>query len=190
VVLRVLHRPPLTDRLRAELVEVWVAATNAGGALGLTAPTDAAAAEQLAQPLWQRLGAGIDELVVGRLPEPGDEGAGRLAGWYVLERREGPLSPHWRTLKRLQIHPAHQGQGHGSALLNSADDVARRLGLEALHLTVRGGTGTERFYLARGYREVGRIPRALRLTADDVRDEIHLHKDLRAPRPGERSPGG
>jgi GNAT superfamily N-acetyltransferase len=172
VSLQVEHAPALTDRLRAELVAVWVAATNAGGALGLVAPTDAAAAEVLAEPLWRRLHDGLDDLVVGRVDD-------RLAGWFVLESRTGPLSPHWRTVKRLQVHPALQGRGHGRALLAEAASVARRLGLEALHLTVRGGTGIERFYLAHGYREVGRLPRALRLGPGDDRDEIHLHLDLR-----------
>lgn len=45
-------------------------------------------------------------------------------------------------------------------------------------LTVRGGTGTEAFYLAEGYRVVGRLPGALRLTDGDDRDELHLWKDL------------
>jgi len=170
-VLQVDDAPELTAALRAELVEVWVAATNAGGALGLLAPTSAQAAEQLAGPTWQRLIAGLDVLVVGR-------DADRVAGWFVLESRSGPLSPHWRTVKRLQVHPDLQGRGHGRHLLAAADDVARRRGLDALHLTVRGGTGTERFYLRAGYREVGRLPGALRLLPGDDRDEIHLWKDL------------
>lgn len=163
--------PELTARLRAELVEVWVAATNAGGALGLVAPTTAEQAEVLAGPTWQRLHAGLDVLVVGRLDS-------RLAGWCVLESRGGPLSPHWRSLKRLQVHPELQGRGYGRQLLRSAEDAAARRGMEALHLTVRGGTGTERFYTAHGYREVGRLPGALRLTPGDDRDEIHLWKQL------------
>jgi hypothetical protein len=43
---------------------------------------------------------------------------------------------------------------------------------------VRGGTGTEGFYLAHGYREVGRLPRALRLAPGDDRDELHLYREL------------
>ena len=169
--LAVEHRPPLEPDLYDALVDVWVAATNAGGALGLVAPTSRGQAEALARPTWERLVAGVDELVVGRL-------AGRLAGWYVLERRGGPLSPHWRTVKRLQVHPELQGAGHGRALLASADAVGRSLGLVALHLTVRGGTGTEAFYARHGYREVGRLPGALRLADGDDRDEIHMWRDL------------
>jgi GNAT superfamily N-acetyltransferase len=166
------HAPALTPALREQLLATWVAATNAGGALGLVAPATVADAEVLATPLWSRLEAGLDELVVGRLD-------GRVVGWFVLERRGGPLSPHWRTVKRLQVHPDQQGRGFGARLLAEAADVARRLGLEALHLTVRGGTGTEAFYAARGYVEVGRLPRALRLAPGDDRDEIHMHLDLR-----------
>jgi GNAT superfamily N-acetyltransferase len=165
------HAPPLTPALREQLVRIWVDATNAGGALGLLAPATTQDAEVLAGPTWQRLEAGLDELVVARL-------GGRVVGWLVLESRSGRLSPHWRTLKRLQVHPDVQGRGHGAALLEHAAVVARRLGLEALHLTVRGGTGTEQFYAARGYREVGRIPRALRLGPGDDRDEIHMYLAL------------
>lgn len=163
--------PELTEQLRAELVAVWVAATNAGGALGLVAPTTVAQAEVLAGPTWRRLQDGLDVLLVARV-------GGRLAGWCVLEGRGGPLSPHWRTVKRLQVHPDLQGRGHGSRLLAAARDTARRRGWEALHLTVRGGTGTERFYAAAGYREVGRLPGALRLATGDDRDEIHMWCDL------------
>lgn len=172
--------PELSAALRAELVELWVAATNAGGALGLIAPTTAQAVEQVAGPTWQRLVDGADILVIGRTDEQvaGGRDGSRLAGWFVLESRGGPLSPHWRSIKRLQVHPDLQGRGHGRQLLAAADDVARRRGLDALHLTVRGGTGTERFYLRAGYREVGRLPGALRLAPGDDRDEIHLWRDL------------
>jgi hypothetical protein len=46
------------------------------------------------------------------------------------------------------------------------------MGLEQLHLAVRGGTGTEQFYGRLGWREVGRWPGALRLARGDDRDEI------------------
>lgn len=169
--LQVLHAPVLSADLRSELVDIWVAATNAGGALGLTAPTDEVHAASLAGPLWRRVDDGAADLLVGYAE-------GRPVGWLVLDGRSGPLSPHWRTVKRLQVHPDVQGRGYGAALLAASADAGRRLGLEALHLTVRGGTGTEAFYAARGYREVGRIPRALRVAPGDDRDEIHMHLEL------------
>lgn len=169
--MQVEHDPALTPDLRSELVDVWVAATNAGGAVGLLPPVDAAGAEVLAGPLWQRLVDGDDALTVARVD-------GRVAGWFVLVGSGFVLHRHWRTLKRLQVRPELQGRGIGSALLVSAYDAARRLGLEALHLTVRGGTGTDALYRRHGYREVGRLPEALRLAPGDDRDEIHMWRDL------------
>jgi GNAT superfamily N-acetyltransferase len=172
VALRIEVVRELDAALEAALLRTWVDATNAGGALGLVAPTDTVAAQALAGPTFARVRGGADVLVVGR--DDRDD----VVGWYVLESRSGPLSPHWRTLKRLQVHPDLQGRGHGSDLLRSADDVGRSCGLEALHLTVRGGTGTEAFYLRHGYREVGRLPGALRLGPGDSRDELHMWRDL------------
>jgi hypothetical protein len=57
-------------------------------------------------------------------------------------------------------------------------DAARRHGWEFVHLTVRGGTGTEAFYRGLGYREVGRIPAALRVAPGDDRDEISMVRPL------------
>jgi len=88
------------------------------------------------------------------------------------------LAEQWRSVKRLMVHPSAQGKGYGLALLREAEAVARRLGWEALHLTVREGTGLERFYRAHGYREVGRLPGALRVGPGDDRDETHFWRSL------------
>jgi hypothetical protein len=49
-------------------------------------------------------------------------------------------------------------------------------------VTVRSGSGTEDFYARLGYREVGRVPSALRVGPGDDRDEIVLACRL-GPRP-------
>jgi hypothetical protein len=52
-------------------------------------------------------------------------------------------------------------------------EVARdEMGLEQLHLAVRGGMGLEDFYSRLGWRVTGRWPGKLRLAPDDTRDEI------------------
>ncbi len=45
-------------------------------------------------------------------------------------------------------------------------------------LTVRGGLGIEGFYERLGYTVVGRHPRAIRVAAGDVRDEIIMVREL------------
>ena len=46
------------------------------------------------------------------------------------------------------------------------------MGLEQLHLAVRGGMGLEGFYGRRGWQVTGRWPGKLRFAPDDTRDEI------------------
>lgn len=171
--------PPLTPALVGALVGCWADVTNAGGAVGFVPPVTVADVRPLAEASFARLAAagGEDHLVVLRA-----EGDGAVAGWCVLESRGIPLSAHWRTLKRVQVHPSRQGQGYGAALVRAAEAAARGLGLEALHLTARGGTGVDRFYAALGYREVGRIPRALRVAPGDDRDEIYMVRLLEEDR--------
>ncbi len=45
-------------------------------------------------------------------------------------------------------------------------------GVEAIRLTCRGGLGLERFYASCGYKEVGRIPDAIRVAPGDDRDDV------------------
>ena len=68
--------------------------------------------------------------------------------------------------------------GIGGAGMSGLAVVARRLGAEALQVTVRGGTGTEAFCARLGYREVGRLPGALRVGPGDDRDEIIMWLSL------------
>jgi predicted N-acetyltransferase YhbS len=117
---------------------------------------------------------GRDHLVVA------DEG-GTIVGFAFLVHRPGPLFRHWATVKRLQVHPSLQRRGIGRELLRACSRFGRELGLEALHLTVRGKTGTEAFYEAEGYELVAEIPRAIKLTDDDVRAELYMIKRLQGP---------
>lgn len=160
--------PELTPQLRAALLACWVDVTNAGGAVGFVAPVTEADVTPVAEHAFARLAAGPDQLLVAY------DGAGELAGWLVFTPRPNPLMHHWRTLVRVQVHPRCQGQGYGGALLAEALRVSRAAGWSFLHLTVRGGTGYERFYQRHGFVEVGRLPGAIRVGPGDDRDELVL----------------
>ncbi|GAA3337516.1 hypothetical protein GCM10020358_14060 [Amorphoplanes nipponensis] len=92
-----------------------------------------------------------------------------------------PLKAHWRVLKRVMVDPASQGRGYGGALMREAAAVATRLGLAGLQVTVRDGHGLDRFYRGLGFREVGRVPGALRIGPGDDRDELFMWLDLPQP---------
>lgn len=159
--------PPLDDRLVAQVVDVWTAVTNAGGAVGLAPPVTGEDVEPLARETLARVDRTRDHLITAHR-------SGRLVGFTFLQHRSGDLFRHWATVKRFQVDPSVQGTGTGGALLEAVHGFARDLGLEHLRLSVRGRTGTEGFYERFGWEEVVRIPRSIRVSEDDVREEIWL----------------
>jgi GNAT superfamily N-acetyltransferase len=154
-------------RLRDELLRTWVQVTDAGGAVGFVPPADETAVGRTLDEALARVSDGRDALGVLRLGE-------RAVGMGLLVSETSPLRSHWRTVLRVMVAPELQGIGAGRLLLEGLHDLARGLGLERLVLTVRGGTGTERFYERFGYRMVGRHPGAIRIGPGDDRDELQL----------------
>ncbi|MFG1672960.1 GNAT family N-acetyltransferase [Micromonospora sp. NPDC049282] len=172
--LRFVLDPGLTPELREQLVALWVDVTNAGGAVGFVAPVTAAEVRPVAESTLAEVADGPDRLLVGYED-------GRLVAVLVVADNRFHLKTHWRVLKRVMVHPDTQGHGHGAALMREAERVAREMGVEALHVTVRDGLGLDRFYRRLGYREIGRLPAALRLSPTDSRDEILMWLDLPTP---------
>ncbi|WKU04420.1 GNAT family N-acetyltransferase [Micromonospora sp. HUAS LYJ1] len=172
--LRFVLDPDLTPALREQIVDLWVDVTNAGGAVGFVAPVTTADVLPLAETTFAAVTDGPDRMLVGYA---GDR---PVAVLFLADNRFG-LKAHWGILKRVMVHPATQGRGHGQALMREAARRAPELGWRALHVTVRGGLGLEQFYDRLGYREVGRLPGALRVAADDDRDEILMWRDLDTP---------
>lgn len=169
--MQLVTNPQLTGELCRQLVELWTEVANAGGAVGLVAPTTVEEVEAVAAAAFDRVRAGRDDLVVALDHE-------RPVGLGFLERSDTRLQRHVGVIRRLQRAPSHAGRGIGAALLASLEDVARRRGLSLLTLVVRGGTGRERFYLARGYRLDARLPDRLRLADGHLIDELRLSKPL------------
>ncbi|WP_030235300.1 GNAT family N-acetyltransferase [Streptomyces sp. NRRL S-350] len=161
--------------LRAAVVRLWTDVTNAGGAVGFVGPVTEDEVWDRADSQFAGLAPdGPDRLLVAQ-----DGDTGRLVGaLFFASMRFQPMD-HWRMLQRVMVHPDHQGRGHGGELLAEAERVAREWGLESLRLTVRGGLGLERFYARAGYREVGRVPAAIRVAPGDDRDDITMWLDLR-----------
>ena len=153
--------------LRRELIDCWITVSNAGGAAGFPfPPVDEAIVAPVADQLIASLSPGGSRLLLALA-------GNALAGWVHLERHSSPVIAPWGLISHLQTLPAVQGQGIGGALMTHAKQVARQeMGLEQLHLAVRGGMGLEHFYARLGWREIGRWPGALRLAPGDDRDEV------------------
>lgn len=171
--------PPLTASLRDRLVDMWVRVTNAGGAVGFVPPVSEADVLPVAEKSFDRVAAAQDTLVCLVEPDENGQPTENVVAWLLLAESESHLRRHWRTVYRVQVDPTYQGHGMGTRLMAEAATVARdRLGLQALTLMTRSGTGAEKFYLRCGYREVGRIPGAIRVAPGDDRDEVHFWLDL------------
>jgi GNAT superfamily N-acetyltransferase len=159
--------PELTPLLKEQIVACWTDVSNAGGAVGFVPPVATHDVQPIAQKTFAAVEAGRYRLVVGR------EG-GRLAALAFIVDEQFGLSRHWRTVKRVMVHPDFQGRGYGFDLMAETAKLGREIGLEILRLTCRGGTGNDEFYRKCGYVEIGRFPRALKLPGPDYRDEITM----------------
>ncbi|WP_432869005.1 N-acetyltransferase family protein [Microtetraspora malaysiensis] len=171
--LQITSREELSPDLRRELIECWVAVTNAGGAAGFPFP-----------PVdFDQVAVVADQIIAGLAPQRSrlllacvD---GTLAGWLNVRRDANPLIAHWGTVHHVQTHTGFRGRGIGAALMHRLSRLAcDEMGLEQLHLAARGGVGLEGFYGRLGWKEIGRWPGALRLGPGDDRDEILMVLEL------------
>ncbi|WP_037912204.1 GNAT family N-acetyltransferase [Actinacidiphila yeochonensis] len=159
--------PVVDDEVRAGVLALWTEVSNAGGAVGFTPPVTPEDIRPDLDRSLAEVAAGERRLLVGR-----DED-GRIAASAFLAFNRRTLMRHWIWLYTVMVHPRLQGKGHGRALLAAAEEAARGLGgVEAIRLTCRGGTGAEHFYAACGYKEVGRVPGAIRVAPGDDRDDV------------------
>ncbi|MEU0738467.1 GNAT family N-acetyltransferase [Streptomyces sp. NPDC006134] len=159
--------PAVTPALREGVLDLWTDVSNAGGSVGFVPPVTR---EEVRPELVKHMVAmaeGRARLLVGH-----DE-AGEVAATAFLTFNTHRLMAHWVWLYTVMVHPRHQGRGYGRDLLAAAEEAARGLdGIEAIRLTCRGGRGLERFYASCGYKEVGRVPGAIRVAPGDDRDDI------------------
>ncbi|KJY46972.1 MULTISPECIES: GNAT family N-acetyltransferase [unclassified Streptomyces] len=161
--------PVVDPALRDGVAELWTEVSNAGGAVGFVPPVTA---EDIRPELVKHLVAmaeGRHRLVVGR------DADGRVRAAAVLAFNTHRLQTHWVWAYTVMVSPALQGQGAGRALMEAVAGAARSFdGIEAIRLSCRGGMGLEHFYAACGYKEVGRVPDAIRVAPGDDRDDITM----------------
>jgi len=161
--------PAITPALREEILTLWADVSNAGGSVGFVAPVTVDEIRPELVKHFVSMAEGRTRLLVGR-----DE-TGTVAATVFLAFNTHRLMLHWLWLYTVMVHPRHQGKGYGRDLLAAAERAARGLdGIEAIRLTCRGGHGLERFYGSCGYKEVGRVPGAIRVAPGDDRDDIFM----------------
>ncbi|MGW0865375.1 MULTISPECIES: GNAT family N-acetyltransferase [Streptomyces] len=159
--------PAVTPELRDGILDLWADVSNAGGAVGFVPPVVPEDIRPSLVKHFASMAEGTVRLLVGFDEE------GRVAATAFLTLNTHRLMTHWLWLYTVMVHPSHQGKGYGRDLLGAAAEAARGLdGIGAIRLTCRGGLGLERFYESCGYKEVGRIPGAIRVAPGDDRDDV------------------
>lgn len=92
---------------------------------------------------------------------------GRVAGQLMVERRRGPYEQHRGELS-ISIRAGCRGEGLGRALMDTAVDWARAVGLRKLTLGVfPGNAGAIALYRSVGFVEEGVLRAHLHLPAGD-----------------------
>ncbi|MFI6898599.1 GNAT family N-acetyltransferase [Streptomyces sp. NPDC050256] len=159
---------PKFDRsVRDGIAELWSDVSNAGGAVGFVPPVTAEDVRPALVKHLVSMAEGRTRILVGYDEE------GTIAATAFLTHNTHRLMAHWLWIYTVMVHPRHQGRGYGRDLMAAAADAARSIdGIEAIRLTCRGGTGADRFYSACGYKEVGRVPGAIRVADGDDRDDV------------------
>ncbi|WKV72493.1 GNAT family N-acetyltransferase [Streptomyces sp. PCS3-D2] len=161
--------PVVGPSLCEGILELWVDVSNAGGAVGFVPPVT-----------HDDVRPSLDEHLVGvadgsRRLLVGHDGAGAVAATAFLVRNAHRLHRHWLWACTVMVHPRHQGRGLGRDLMAATEAAARSIeGIDAIRLGCRGGFGLERFYASCGYKEVGRVPGAVRIAPGDDRDDITM----------------
>ncbi|MEE1751850.1 GNAT family N-acetyltransferase [Streptomyces sp. SP18CS02] len=168
--------PHIDPALRDGVLSLWTDVSNADGAVGFVPPVTV----DDVRPEWVKhltaISEGRTRLLVGR------EADGTVAATVFIAHNAHRLMRHWVWLYTVMVHPRHQGKGYGRALMAATEDAVRGMaGVEAVRLTCRGGTGVDRFYASCGYKEVGRVPDAIRVADGDDRDDIIMLLQLHRP---------
>lgn len=149
----------------AALGDLWVAVTEAGGAVDFVPGADPDEVRALAVETVDAARSGASLMfVLGEDTAP--------LGTVFLVPGTG-IAAHRADVQRLMVRPDLQGRGLGTVLLDAAVAHARETGLAMLTLGARGGTPLPAFYAARGFVEYGRLPGGVLLSPEDARD-VHL----------------
>ncbi|MFA7762385.1 N-acetyltransferase family protein [Streptomyces sp. NPDC048723] len=161
--------PVVDPSLREGILALWVDVSNAGGAVGFVPP---ATPDDIRPALDSHLAGVADgscRLVLGC------EEDGTVAATAFLTHNTHRLQLHWLWAYTVMVHPRHQGKGYGRELMAATEAAARSVGnIDAIRLSCRGGHGLEHFYASCGYKEVGRVPGAIRVAPGDDRDDVTM----------------
>jgi GNAT superfamily N-acetyltransferase len=153
-----------------ELLDLWVAVNDSGGAVGFLPGASCAAVGAVLDDHLAQVAAGLATLATLRDPD----GTLRAVGFWEYPAVRG--IEHIATLKRLMVDPPAQGRNLGRLLHAAMIGVARRElpDVELLRLDYRSGLGLGDFYAGLGWAETGRLGQGIHLGGTDYADLVDM----------------
>jgi GNAT superfamily N-acetyltransferase len=167
-------RLPATATELDELASLLLDAVESGAAVSFVLPLT----RDAARAFWQTTLSDAHPRAIFLVARQGS----RIVGTVQLHPAWAPNQPHRAELAKLLVHRDAQRHGLGAALMQRAEDEARRAGFTLLTLDAKRGGSAERLYLRLGWTRVGVIPRyALDADGQGWHDTVVFYKDLASP---------
>lgn len=151
------------------LGDILLACVAAGAGLGYRRPL----APEAARGMWRRTAtevAGNRRVLLAAWRD------GALVGTVQLDLDMPQDQPHRATLSALLVDPVARRRGVARALLQRAEQAAKRLGRPLLVLDTIAGDPAEALCRGLGWREAGRIPGGVLDAAGAAQDAVRLWK--------------
>jgi GNAT superfamily N-acetyltransferase len=109
---------------------------------------------------YERFWAGIaDGVAAGQILLLAARLDGRIVGTAQVHPAGKPNQPHRADVAKVLVHSSAQRRGLGEALMQAAEDVARKAGRNLLCLDTDEFGAARRLYNRLGWTEIGTIPR-------------------------------
>ena len=143
--------PDEAQRQRASLVELLVDAVEHGASVNFVWPMTRAKAEAW----WD---GALTSHARGERLIFAAEAAGRLDGTVQLILAPQENQAFRADIAKMLVHSRARRHGLGAALMQAAEDAARRIGRTLLTLDTETGSAGERLYARLGWVKFGEIP--------------------------------
>lgn len=153
------------------LAEILRSAVHSGALVGYVLPFELDSARSYWRDIIKSVADGERVLICALV-------GGELTGTVQLYLSPEPNAPHRAEIYKLLVHPDHQRQGVGEALMRAAEDEARRHERTLLLLDTAQGSVSERIYRRLGWQEVGVVPRHFVDPRGEPRSSVYMMRFL------------
>ena len=160
-----------TQECIAELSALLEDAVASGASLGFLPPLAPGESVQYWHDVIAALSSPFRILLVAR-----DEGY--IVGAVQLDYAARPNASHRAEVLKLMVDRAARGRGIGAALMEAAEQDAKRDSRTLLVLDTRSGDPSERLYRRLGYEAAGTIPAYARSASGALHTTVIMYKHL------------